>query len=165
MQSLFSASDKKDSSAAMVGIDRPHLPPRSSSVLGIHPSSERQVDGTLKQSGMDYVDLECMLQEKMRELNVSRSAVGDPPLGAKPKKSKSKGPSSSSSSESEASAREKENSEHAGGEVAAEEYAKRCHEAGYLFKLCKQEVMLQVNINCPERARLADRYGRPIPTH
>jgi hypothetical protein len=41
---------------------------------------------------MDYVDLECMLQEKMRELNVSRAAVGDPPIGSgKPsKKSKSK---------------------------------------------------------------------------
>ena len=35
--------------------------------------------------------------------------------------------------------------------------SRRCHEAGYLFKLCKNEVMLQVQINCPERARLADK--------
>ena len=44
---------------------------------------------------MDYVDLECMLQEKMRELNVSRAAVGDPPIGggkpSKKQKSKDKG--------------------------------------------------------------------------
>ena len=53
---------------------RPDLPPRSCSVLGVH-APDRSVDGALRggaetQLGLDYVDLEQLLLEKMLELKV-----------------------------------------------------------------------------------------------
>eukprot|EP00961_Rhodomonas_salina_P043333 582895-Rhodomonas_salina.4 len=54
---------------------RPPLPARCNSVLGLR-SDERKVDGTLRNSdteneqlALDYVDLESLLQEKMKEFN------------------------------------------------------------------------------------------------
>lgn len=54
---------------------RPDLPPRCNSVLGVH-APDRGVDGVLRggaesQLGLDYVDLEQLLLEKMQELKVA----------------------------------------------------------------------------------------------
>lgn len=125
-------------------------PLRCNSVLGIR-SSEREVDGALRRTDspsggknlkltLDYVDLECLLQEKMRELNVQM-----------PKFQSSRGKhlgEDSSASRCVSTGR---------GEGNDAEFAVRVKEAAFLFRLCQQEIKLQVNISCPERSRLIER--------
>eukprot|EP00802_Teleaulax_amphioxeia_P006749 Tamp_06754.p1 GENE.Tamp_06754~~Tamp_06754.p1 ORF type:complete len:738 (+),score=212.46 Tamp_06754:138-2216(+) len=119
-------------------------PPRCSSVLGLR-SSERETDGRLRRSvspgqlSLDYVDLECLLQDKMRELNVQMPK-------AKSSRGKHLGDLTPSSSASPTK-----------GDGETAEFALRVKEAAFLFRLCQQEIKLQVNISCPERSRLIDK--------
>ena len=128
------------------GLGREPLPPRASSVLGIRssahdfdgnlradvctlPSPGRRTDGDVA-LGLDYVDLECLLQAKMKELNVQM-----------PKEKEKKSSSGRGGAEDAGDVRE---------------FALRVREAAFLFQLCQQEIRLQFNISCPERARLVE---------
>jgi hypothetical protein len=114
-------------------------------VLGIR-SGERDIDGRLRRSAspagqltLDYVDLECLLQEKMRELNVQM-----------PKSKGSRGKHLGDLTPSTSSGR-------GGGDCETAEFALRIKEAAFLFRLCQQEIKLQVDISCPERSRLIEK--------
>ena len=120
-------------------------PQRCSSVLGIR-SGERDIDGRLRRSAspagqltLDYVDLECLLQEKMRELNVQM-----------PKSKSSRGRHLGDLTPSTSPGR-------GGGDGETADFALRVKEAAFLFRLCRQEIKLQVDISCPERSRLIEK--------
>jgi hypothetical protein len=130
------------------------LPPRSASVLGIR-SSGHDIEGHLLRGNspedrrkgkplLDYVDLECLLHEKMRELNVQLPS--------------SKSKSSRNKSKLDAGEDAALLSEHgADGLDTRIDYVQRVREAAFLFRLCQQEIKLQVNISCPERSRLIEK--------
>uniref|UniRef100_A0A7S0F0Q6 Uncharacterized protein n=1 Tax=Hanusia phi TaxID=3032 RepID=A0A7S0F0Q6_9CRYP len=125
------------------------LPQRCSSVLGVH-SPDRDVYGTLRNSGqmpvLDYVDLECLLQEKLKEVKIQM------PKSRKGRRKREHITALDESDEGCANAVDR-----ATKDVDVLEYSKRIQEASFLFGLCQQEIQLQVDISCPERSRLTDK--------
>ena len=126
------------------------LPQRCSSVLGLH-SPDRDVYGTLRSSGqakpvLDYVDLECLLQEKLKEVKVQMP---------KSRKGRRKREHVTALDESDEACGNDSHPNESGVDVL--EYSKRIQEASFLFSLCQQEIQLQVDISCPERSRLTDK--------
>ena len=115
-------------------------------MLGIR-SDEREINGNLRRIAppggdkltLDYVDLECLLQEKMRELNVQMPKF---------KNSRIRHIGDNNSAHCQSSGASD------GGDCS--EFALRVKEAAYLFRLCQKEIQLQVNVSCPERSRLID---------
>ena len=122
---------------------------RSSSVLGIRSDPWHEVDGNLKasrppgsKSALDYVDLECLLQDKMRELNVQI------PKGKSGRRKELSDAEAASSPTRRDAAESRDD---------GTEFALRVKEAAFLFRLCQQEIELQVKVSCPERARLIEK--------
>lgn len=82
---------------------------------------------------MDYVDLEYMLQEKMKELNACK-------MKGAPSLSQSHSPGKGGHKRSKGNGQLPEEFVGLTQDFSAVEYALRCKEAAFLFQLCQQEI-------------------------
>jgi hypothetical protein len=142
---------------------------RSASAMGFKSrptddSSER----INERLALDYVDLECLLQEKLREFNVNMPIFRHGRYHNRRERPYERTNHASGDTSSAASTEDHDpNTAQIGGSeltqstsfVSAQDYVKRIREAAFLFRLCQQEVnlKLQISTHCPERARLVEK--------
>ena len=142
---------------------------RSASAMGLHSTSsistEVSSEPTLERLALDYVDLECLLQEKMREFNVNMPIFRHGRYHNRRERpfdrtNHASGEGVSSATEDhDPSAVQHGSTEQIEGKplICTQDYVKRIREAAFLFSLCQQEVKLQISTHCPERARLVEK--------
>jgi hypothetical protein len=141
---------------------------RSASAMGFkshstEPSSER----ISERLALDYVDLECLLQEKMREFNVNMPIFRHGRYHSRRERPYERTNHASGDGSSAVSTEDHDPSitaQTGGSEqtkttifASAQDYVRRIREAAFLFRLCQQEVKLQISTHCPERARLVEK--------
>ena len=146
---------------------------RSRSVLGLSPKHELSSESINEKLALDYVDLECLLQEKMREFNVELPMFRngryhsrrERPWERKHESSADSTPAEDPSFAARSSVQEPSCTESSAADdkmkqsVTAKsiDYIKSIREAAFLFRLCQKEIKLQINTHCPERARLVEK--------
>jgi hypothetical protein len=134
---------------------------RSASAMSIH-ASELSSERINERLALDYVDLECLLQEKMRELNVNMPIFRQGRYHNRRERPYDRTNHASGDGSVVVSNEDHEpaNAVKTGGPEQTkrtQDYVMRIREAAFLFRLCQQEVKLQISTHCPERARLVEK--------
>jgi hypothetical protein len=140
---------------------------RSASAMGFKShSSEQSSERINERLALDYVDLECLLQEKMREFNVNMPVFRHGRYHNRRERPYERTHHASGEGSSAVSTEDHDPSTAQIGSsgqtkrtpfASAQDYVKRFREAAFLFRLCQQEVKLQISTHCPERARLVEK--------
>jgi hypothetical protein len=129
---------------------------RSASVLGLRSPPDQQLSSSVNEKlALDYVDLECLLHEKMREFNVEMPVFKNGRYYTRRERPFER-KHDASIDDTEVQDSSHSESKQMGGPISVN-YVKSVREAAFLFRLCQQEIKLQINMHCPERARLVEK--------
>ena len=127
-------------------------------MLGLRSHQDHLGDSLNEKLALDYVDLECLLHEKMREFNVEMPVFKNGRYHVRRERPFERR-HDSSSEETAAGEQQRGNQMESKTQSssASVNYVKSVREAAFLFRLCQQEIKLQINMHCPERARLVEK--------